>query len=460
MESKPRTGSIHRALQLGFGGLLLLILVSLFTQMAVIRSTRAADAQARAAYFGRMRSLDEIRDSLFLSGTFARDYLLTKDPQTAAPLRAEVDRNHERANRALAAYSESPDSHGQRLLADLRGEIAVYWKVLDLMLEVGSRERAPGTDRYFTQSLANRRESMTGILSRIREVSENEYQQREAAIQANDRIFLLTLLAIGVITLALGGLLAIYTSRYLSHLARAASRRLAETIKARESLAELSAKLVRAQEDERRAISRELHDEVGQSLSALIVEAGNSAALLPPDSQEVKARLDSIRTIAQSSLAAVRNMSLLLRPSMLDDFGLVPALEWQAREVNKRSGLRVQVEADDEAGEVPDEHRTCIYRIAQETLHNITKHAQAKLVHITLERDEAAVKLTVQDDGRGFEAERTLGLGLLGMRERVSRLHGSFNIDSSPGKGTRVTVTLPLVELPLSVPATTEVDEQ
>jgi len=92
METTPRIGSIHRALQLGFGGLLLLILVSLFTQMAVIRATRAADAQARSAYFGRMRSLDEIRDSLFLSGTFARDYLLTRDPQTAAPLRAEVDR--------------------------------------------------------------------------------------------------------------------------------------------------------------------------------------------------------------------------------------------------------------------------------------------------------------------------------------------------------------------------------
>ena len=453
MEPKARTGSIHRALQLGFGGLLGLILVSLFTQLAVISATRAADAQARAAYFGRMRSLDEVRDSLFLSSTFARDYLLAKDPQAGAPLRAEVDRNHERANQALSVYSESPDANGQRLLADLRGEIAVYWKVLDLMLEVGSRERAPGTDRYITQSLANRRESMTGILSRIREVSENEYRQREAAIQANDRIFLLTLLAIGLITLALGGLLAIYTSRYLSQLARAAARRLTETIKARESLAELSAKLVRAQEDERRAISRELHDEVGQSLSALIMEAGNSAALLPPDSAEVRARLDSIRSIAQSSLASVRNMSLLLRPSMLDDFGLVPALEWQAREVNKRSGLRVQVEADDEAGEVPDEHRTCIYRIAQETLHNITKHAQAKQVRVTLERDDAAVKLTVQDDGRGFETERTLGLGLLGMRERVSRLHGSFNIDSSPGKGTRVSVTLPLTELPTNTAA-------
>ena len=130
---------------------------------------------------------------------------------------------------------------------------------------------------------------------------------------------------------------------------------------------------------------------------------------------------------------------------MLDDFGLVPALEWQAREVQKRSSLRVTVEADDEAGQVPDEHRTCIFRLAQETLHNITKHAQAKSARVTLVRDADSVQLVVQDDGLGFDAGRTRGLGLLGMRERVARLRGSFDIDSSPGKGTRVTVTLPLV---------------
>jgi signal transduction histidine kinase len=152
-----------------------------------------------------------------------------------------------------------------------------------------------------------------------------------------------------------------------------------------------------------------------------------------------------MRNIAQRCLDAVRNMSLLLRPSMLDDFGLVPALEWQAREVQKRSSLRVTVEADDEAGQVPDEHRTCIFRLAQETLHNITKHAQAKSARVTLVRDADSVQLVVQDDGLGFDAGRTRGLGLLGMRERVARLRGSFDIDSSPGKGTRVTVTLPLV---------------
>jgi signal transduction histidine kinase len=287
---------------------------------------------------------------------------------------------------------------------------------------------------------------MTGIFSRIREVSEGEFRQRESEIQTNDRIFLLTLLAIGVLTVLLGWALAAAASRHLVRLDRKARERLTSNIKARESLAELSAKLVRAQEDERRSISRELHDEVGQSLSALIVEAGNSAATLPAEAADARTRLESMKGIAQRCLNAVRNMSLLLRPSMLDDFGLVPALEWQAREVQKRSGLRVSVEADDEAGEVPDEHRTCVFRLAQEALHNITKHAQAKTARVTLERDGQSIRLSVQDDGQGFEADRTRGLGLLGMRERVAQLRGSFEIDSSPGKGTRVIVILPLAD--------------
>jgi len=434
-----------RTLQLGFGGLLLLILFSGASQLAVIRSARNEDSQARNGNFQRARVLDQLRDSVFLSGTFARDYLLTSDPKAAAPLRVEVDRNRQRAAAALATYPDSPDARVQRLLADLHGELNVYFKVVDLMLEVATRERGPGTDRYFSQSLANRRETMTGIISRIREISEGENRRREEEINASDRIFFLTVASITALTVILGLCLAVFASRHVVRLEREASDRLAENAKAKEALAELSAKVVRAQEDERRAISRELHDEVGQSLSALIVEAGNSVATLPPEAAEARSRLDSMRNIAQRCLDAVRNMSLLLRPSMLDDFGLVPALEWQAREVQKRSGLRITVEADDEAGEVPDEHRTCIFRLAQETLHNITKHAQAKSARVTLVRDADSVRLVVQDDGLGFDAGRTRGLGLLGMRERVARLRGSFDIDSSPGKGTRVTVTLPLV---------------
>ena len=121
----------------------------------------------------------------------------------------------------------------------------------------------------------------------------------------------------------------------------------------------------------------------------------------------------------------IRNMALLLRPSMLDDFGLVPALDWQAREIGKRTGLRVQV-ASEVAGELPEEHKTCIYRVVQEALNNCARHAQASAVQVAVRSEPAEILVTVQDDGSGFDTARVRGMGLLGMEERVRHLGGTF----------------------------------
>src|SRR5206468_6219884 len=135
---------------------------------------------------------------------------------------------------------------------------------------------------------------------------------------------------------------------------------------------------------------------------------------------------------------------LALRPSMLDDLGLVAALEWQAREIGHRTGLDVQVEAEESAGELPDEHRTCIYRIAQEALENCARHARANRVTIGLQRVARTVCLQVRDDGAGFQTARSRGLGLLGMEERVEHLGGRLLVSSEPGHGTTVTAELPV----------------
>jgi signal transduction histidine kinase len=140
-------------------------------------------------------------------------------------------------------------------------------------------------------------------------------------------------------------------------------------------------------------------------------------------------------------------MALLLRPSMLDDFGLVPALNWQAREVAKRTGLRVSVAAPDLEQELPEEHKTCIYRVVQEALNNVVRHAQARAVQIALEQHASGLLLRIQDDGAGFDAQRVRGLGLLGMEERTRHLGGSFAIDSQAGRGTLLKITLPLMQL-------------
>ena len=130
---------------------------------------------------------------------------------------------------------------------------------------------------------------------------------------------------------------------------------------------------------------------------------------------------------------------------MLDDLGLLPALEWQAREVSRTNNLRVDVRADSVSEDLPDEYKTCIYRVVQEALRNVTRHARARNVQVNLVQNDEGLRLTIQDDGQGFFPERQKGIGLLGMEERIVHLHGSFHLESQPGKGARIDVELPFL---------------
>jgi signal transduction histidine kinase len=238
-------------------------------------------------------------------------------------------------------------------------------------------------------------------------------------------------------------LLAVFSIRRTLQLESDAARRYREIDKAQAELKRLSARLVQAQEDERRSISRELHDEVGQSLTAVLLELGQLSPIIRPlpDASE---KAGEIKKLAEHSLAAVRNMSLLLRPSMLDDLGLVPALEWQAREVSKRSGIVVKVDAAQVPDDLPEEHRTCIYRLVQESLHNCARHSGASRITVTLRHEPEHLLLSIEDDGKGFDAQRERGLGLIGMQERVANLGGSLTVKSRKGSGAAVHASLPL----------------
>jgi signal transduction histidine kinase len=165
---------------------------------------------------------------------------------------------------------------------------------------------------------------------------------------------------------------------------------------------QLSARLVEAHEGERRSISRELHDGVGPSLTGVLVEMANlSTSIRAGDTGAAAAKADEVKRLVESSICVVRNMALLLRPAMLDDLGLVPALEWQAREVSKRSGVWVKVSAEHISEQLPEQHKTCVYRVVQEALHNCVQHAGASNVTVTVttRQEPERLVLTVQDDG-------------------------------------------------------------
>ncbi len=442
----PRNSLQHgrRLLLVGFGGLLTLMLAGSIDSLIRLHDVNRQEAGLRDVYLQRALSLEQVRAGIYQSSILLRDYLLADDPQSAQELSDKWAEIRRRTDQAIAKRSASAEPEEAPLFRDLRKQVQEYWKLRETLVLKPDPKSNGKHNPYSSGDLVRRRASLLALLDRIDRTNQLELDMADAKVNtAFDALRRRTLLKAAVV-MSVGIGLAFFTARRTLMMEAELQQRYEEGQRARQELQELSARLVSAQEEERRTISRELHDEVGQSLSALLMEAGNAAARVSPDSTEVRRHVESIKRLAEASVQVIRNMSLLLRPSMLDDLGLVPALEWQAREVSKRTGLRVQVTADENASELPDEHKTCIYRVVQEALHNCARHAQAHNVTVEVRQQPSQIVLTVEDDGHGFDARRVRGLGLVGMEERVHHLGGALRVKSRPGAGTTIAVELPL----------------
>lgn len=207
--------------------------------------------------------------------------------------------------------------------------------------------------------------------------------------------------------------------------------------------------LITAQEDERKRISRELHDETGQSLTSLLV--GLKIVDNSPTLEEARRRISELQELTSNTLEEVHKLSVELRPTLLDDLGLIAALRSYAKEFSKKHGVQVAFHATGFEERVPPLVEVAVYRVVQEALTNIGKYAQAKTVHLKLNRSEDRLHAEVQDDGVGFDPERVLEqkrkenrLGLLGMQERVTLLGGAFSLQSAEGQGVRLAFDIPL----------------
>ncbi len=199
---------------------------------------------------------------------------------------------------------------------------------------------------------------------------------------------------------------------------------------------------VAAQEAERRHLARELHDETGQALTSILLGLAGAEQAGTPEG--VRAALIDLRALVVETLQEVRRLAVELRPTALDDFGLEPALRRLGQSVREASELDVQVEVRLGAARLSPELETAVYRIVQEALTNVVKHADATHVSIVLTRKNGLVSVVIEDDGRGFDPARGGDrLGLIGMRERVELLDGSVLIDSAPGRGATLVFELP-----------------
>jgi signal transduction histidine kinase len=436
---RGRVGA-RTALILGFGALLALMVVLAVDSVGALRDLETSTMQVRRDYLNRERALREIRAGIYESGNLLREYgLATPEENSRAQYVEQLRGMKEHTDRALESFLQRSPANLKEQMERLANELQTYWLAADETLSKGTLKNNEA--RLQQEALAQRR-AVLAISGEVSELNELEFRQAEVDVS---RVFAGSrekLRGFAALTIGVGALLAICSILYIFQLEQQAEEKYLESERYRQELKELSKRLVDAQENERRAISRELHDEIAQTLAALLM---NIQSLMdnPRNAEPVSQGLQEIRAQAEECVKTVRNMALLLRPSMLDDLGLVAALEWQGREVSKRNGLMVEVVSEHFVDDLPDAYKTCIYRVVQEALHNCTMHAQARHVRVFLQEDSRHCVLSITDDGVGFDPKRQRGMGLLGMQERVMRLDGALAIDSEPGKGTTIRVELP-----------------
>jgi signal transduction histidine kinase len=455
------TASIRSALVAGFAVVFGLWLLSAYE---LLRSLRDVEHRVTAVHESSQRGeqvLGTVRTSVLLGSIYLRDALIDSASPTREYYRGELNRLRGEIERVLPAYLpevESPQERAQ--WTTLQGELEKYW----LSREIVFAPDAPTTTREAAVVLRRRvvpaREAILEIvdsLAFLQRAARNRHEA-EAALQyeqARTRVVTMASMAIVV-----GLIVAFVAARHVGRLERQIDRqRLAEE-QNRRDLERLSARLVRAQEEERRSLARELHDAVGQALTAIKMEMGVALRGVDTDSR-ARASLDEARAIAETTLQNVRDMSQLLHPSMLDDFGLPEALAAHLRSFSKRTGIRAQFTHERMEERLSPDIEVCVYRIVQEALTNVARHSGASSCTVALVRRDDVLHLTIEDDGRGVDTAvaRTpdvrCGLGLIGMRERAQALSGTFVIENRSEGGTRVSVKLPVpavVEGPAAAP--------
>src|SRR5215472_1215527 len=445
-EKAPRTSLSERGLRqvllLAFGGLLALMLLAGVSALFSLRQLHKVEQQVTSRFLSRTQALSEVVISLHIYDDELATFLLGDQ---AEELREEGTAIAGRAAKAHSALHRYPSDGGPRerqLFREIEDSLSQQESFSSAMLSLTPGDRKTRSPKFIQEQLLPRSLGILQVSQQIASLNGEELAKSNQDLlnrfgSLQSRLTSMLLAALGA-----GLLLSLLGSFYVLHLERQGRERYLALADSRLELEKLSARLLDIQEQERRSIARELHDEVGQALEALLVDLGRLSKLPPANEQAMRERISSLKSLAENSVKTVRDIALLLRPSMLDDLGLIPALEWQAREVSRRPGIKVDVTAENVPDSLPDAVRTCVYRVVQEALNNISRHSGARSAAITVHNGDALL-LSVVDDGRGFDSGHVRGLGMLGMEERVRQLGGRLEIRSAPGKGTALRVTVP-----------------
>jgi signal transduction histidine kinase len=442
-QSREWFGS-RAALFAGFGTLLTLMAIMSFDSLHTLQAFEAHSTQIRRDYLYREHTLEQVRTGVYESGDIMSDYtMIESDPHTLERLRTKIQSIRNQTTALLKECIQSLPTDKRESFQRLAEELERYWSRVDPIFALRAPEKKGLGNSALRRKVLSQYAEVLAIAKEVSAVNDDESKETDRRIAEEFAQFRRRLLMVITIAFSFGLILASTTIVYAGRLEKRVEEKYEESLQAQRELKQLSKRLVDAEERERRAISRELHDEVGQSLSALLIDVENLAEM-PSEGGAFRQGLQKIKTLAENCVNEVRNMALLLRPSMLDDLGLVAALDWQAREVSKRSGMLVDTMDENVSKNLPEEYKTCVYRIVQEALNNCSKHAYAKKVRVVVRQEPNHLRVSIEDDGKGFDASRVRGLGLVGMNERVSQLGGVLKVESDPARGTLLRVDLPL----------------
>jgi signal transduction histidine kinase len=434
-------------LALSFAVLIILIAAFGYTAMNRARSIHHDITAAHESYIRTDTFLRGIPTDMYLAGLLVRDCLLDPSPTSTATHQQQLQALEASIGQRLRTLEPEVGTDATPSLKRLDAEVEAYWDSLDPIFQWTPEQRKTLGPSFLLHNVLPRWNAVVELADEITKLNAANLRREQQRLEASQDRFQIFLQRILMLAILLGCAVTLFSTWRFFVLEKRNEKQLEHIEHAEQELRRLSRRLVQAQEEERKFISRELHDSVGQTLTAVGMELGNLGSLRSSPG-EFDLRLSELKRLNTETLGSLRDLAMGLRPSMLDDIGLGPALEWQGRQFSRRFGVPVIVEIKGMLDDLPDTHRTCIYRAVQEALTNCAKHANAKSIRILVEGSEKGVRVIIQDDGIGFDRTKSdgKGLGLLGIQERVEELAGTLTVVSAANQGTTITLNVPVLQ--------------
>jgi signal transduction histidine kinase len=437
-DGSRQTASMRVVLLLGFAAVFGLWLVWGSQLVQNLRHIEDNVEDLQRHYVRGEQALSRVRTNVLLGSIYLRDALIDSAPPRQEYYRSELSRLRDEIEALLGAYlTDVPSAERDRWLR-LQEELSDYWSSRDVAF-TGSARTSIESYLLLRQRVVPKRDGVLQIVDQLGALQAAARQQQETETAAlysavRGRLFL-----IGGLTLVGAVGAAVLATRRVGRLQHQIEQQRLEEHRIRRDLERLSAGLVDIQVRERREISRELHDAIGQALTAVKLDIG--IALRGDVSERTRVALDEAKEITESTLQSVRVLSQLLHPSTLDDFGLPETLRTYLKRFAERTGIRTQLVAA-LPDRLPSDVEASLYRIIQEAMNNIARHSGASACTVTLNTIRSELRLIVQDNGCGLKSSQGHGLGLIAMRERAQAQGGSFAIDVPASGGTRIVVTM------------------